>query len=372
MSTIQRLADRGIAKPPSWLPTNTVYETIMGSVAYGVSSDTSDMDIYGFCIPKKEQVFPHLAGEIEGFSRQKKRFEQYQEHHMKDPDAMSGHGRVYDVTIYNIVKFFMLAMENNANIIDSLFTPINCVLHCTNVGNIVRENRKTFLHKGVWHKMKGYAYSQLHKIASKEHEGMAAVIKFERDHGIPENTPLCDLEKEIQTRQVRLSRSKPSIQDNEVELFGYMNDADLSEYHRLYREMTDKSVRSERTKIHGFDVKFAYHTVRLLLEAEMILVEHDLDLQRNNEQLKSIRRGEWTETQLLQWATDKEKQLEKVYHESTLQHSPDEGKIKAILLHCLEEHYGSLSECIVNPDAALMALREINDVIQKNSKFLSL
>ncbi len=32
MSTLQRLTDRGLAKPPRWLPGNVQYETIMGSV----------------------------------------------------------------------------------------------------------------------------------------------------------------------------------------------------------------------------------------------------------------------------------------------------------------------------------------------------
>ena len=51
MSTLQRLTDRGLVRPPGWLPGNVQYETIMGSVAYGVSSDTSDMDVYGWAIP---------------------------------------------------------------------------------------------------------------------------------------------------------------------------------------------------------------------------------------------------------------------------------------------------------------------------------
>ena len=66
MSTLQRLTDRGLVRPPRWLPANVQYETIMGSVAYGVSSDTSDVDVYGWAIPPKEDVFPHLRGEIPG------------------------------------------------------------------------------------------------------------------------------------------------------------------------------------------------------------------------------------------------------------------------------------------------------------------
>ena len=83
---------------------------------------------------------------------------------------------------------------------------------------------------------------------------------------------------------------------------------------------------------HGFDTKFGYHVVRLIGEVEQILVEGDIDLQRDNEQLKAIRRGEWTEERLRQWFADKESHLERAYAESTLRASPDEARIKALLL----------------------------------------
>jgi uncharacterized protein len=289
VSTLQRLADRGLIKPPRWLPGNVQYETIMGSTAYGVSSDTSDLDVYGWAIPRKEDVFPHLRGEILGFGKQAERFQVYQQHHVEDRDALAGHGRTYDFAIFGIVKFFALAMENNPNVIDSLFTPATCVLHCTKVGNLVRENRKLFLHKGAWPKFKGYAYSQLHKLAIKQPLGKRAELVVE----------------------------------------------------------------------HGYDTKFAYHVVRLIGEVEQILMEGDIDLQRNNDQMKAIRRGEWTEERLRAWFADKESQLERAYAESTLRATPDEGRIKALLIDCLEEHYGSLEGCVVVPDRAAVALRNI-------------
>jgi predicted nucleotidyltransferase len=289
VSTLQRLTDRGLVKPPRWLPANVQYETIMGSVAYGVASDTSDMDVYGWAVPPKEDVFPHLRGEILGFGRQARRFEQFQEHHVRDADALAGHGRTYDLTVFSVVKFFTLAMENNPNVIDSLFTPATCVLHSTRVGNLVRENRRLFLHRGAWPKFKGYAYSQLHKLANKEPQGK----------------------------------------------------------------------RAELVAAHGYDTKFAYHVVRLLGEAEQILLEGDIDLQRDNDRLKAIRRGEWTEERLRQWAADKEADLERAYAASQLPAAPDEGRLKALLLNCLEEHYGSLEGCLVQPDRAVAALRAV-------------
>lgn len=94
-------------------------------------------------------------------------------------------------------------MENNPNIIDSLFTPISCIIHSTAVGNIVRENRKIFLHKGCWQRFKGYAYGQLHKASNKlKSTEMTGVIEFEKTHNIPQTTKLSDIEKEMKKRNL--------------------------------------------------------------------------------------------------------------------------------------------------------------------------
>jgi predicted nucleotidyltransferase len=278
--------------PPKWMIPNTAYMTVMGSQAYGVSADDSDLDVYGFCLPPKDMVFPHLAGEIQGFGRQAQRFEQWSEHHVKDPNKEVE----YDFVVYSIVKYFHLCMENNPNMIDSLFTPRNCVIHSTNISEMVREKRRMFLHKGSWHKFKGYAYAQMSKIRNK----------------------------------VNASNEKRA--------------ASIAE--------------------HGYDLKFAYHIVRLLNEVEQILVEGDLDLQRNREQLKDIRRGEWTLDQVEQYFESKERLLEATYASSNLPHSPDETVIKRLLMDCLEEHYGDLSTAVrmdTNVGALVRDLRSVLD-----------
>jgi predicted nucleotidyltransferase len=297
MLNTQALTAARLCQPPKWLPENIHYETQMGSVAYGVSSDTSDVDLYGFCIPPKETVFPHLSGEIPGFGNQTKRFDQFQQHHIANPSELGGKGRTYDVTIFSIVKFFQLCMENNPNMVDALFTPQTCVLSCTAVGTLVREHRKLFLHKGSYHKFKGYAYQQLHKMTIKNPE--------------------------------------------------------------------PGSKRAELIEKYGYDTKFAYHLVRLLDEAEQILEHGDLDLTRASEQMKAVRRGEVPEQEIRDLFTRKEKQLEELYQKSSLQHKPDEAKIKTLLLQCLEHHYGSLKDVVVAPDRALTQLRRIREICEE-------
>jgi predicted nucleotidyltransferase len=294
-SIVQNLHKRGMLNnPPEYVTNLIMYETIMGSESYGVNEDTSDRDVYGFCLPSKTILFPHLSGEINGFGlRNRERFEQFQQHHIEDKSSNT----VYDVTVYNIVKYFQLLMENNPNMIDSIFTPRRCVLHSTKISEMVRDARREFLHKGCWHKFKGYAYAQLSKIKNKTNS----------------------------TNEKRAAW---------IEKFGY-------------------------------DVKFAYHVVRLMNECEQILMTGDLNLEQNREQLKAIRRGEWTLEQLDNWAEDKHRQLENLYHTSTLQHSPDEDRLRDLLMNCIEEHYGSISAVVTRNDSVGNLIVDIDKLLAK-------
>jgi hypothetical protein len=113
------------------------------------------------------------------------------------------------------------------------------------------------------------------------------------------------------------------------------------------------------------DLKFAYHLVRLMCEVEQIMVEHDLDLERAREQLKVIRRGEWSLEQIHEWFQKKEISLEGVYAASTLPHSPDEPRIKKLLMEVLEQHYGSLQGAIVQDVDVQQLVNEIANVIDR-------
>ena len=170
MNLLDKLQKQKLIHPPSFLLTNTAYATIMGSNAYGVA-DTSvktkkpDLDIYGFALPPLDYIFVSKRGEIPGFGTPGPKFDQWQQHHIQTEE------KEYDFQIFNIVKYFELCRAGNPNMIDSLFTDETCVMHCSQVGRLVRDNKKKFLSKKVWATFRGYAYSQLHKIRSKEVEG---------------------------------------------------------------------------------------------------------------------------------------------------------------------------------------------------------
>lgn len=294
-SRIQQLQKRGLINQPNWLIAGLCYETLVGSVSFGTSQDSSDEDIYAITIPSKETVFPYLTGAIPGFGKQPPKFDQYQQHHIEDQSGNGGKGKIYDVTCYNIVRYFSLLMENNPNIIDSIYTPINCVTHSTVIGEMIRSNREIFLHKGCFVKLKAYSFSQLHKMRGKNPIGKRVAIR-------------------------------------------------------------------ER---YGYDTKFASNVVRLLDECEQILLTGELDLQKNKEHIKAIRRGEVPEEEIIAWAQEKERQLEKIFVESKLRDKPDEEKIKQLLLNCLETYWGSLPPLPKTRTNAEVMLEHIREFINK-------
>ena len=258
---------------PNWLADSTPYLTIMGSMAYGVSTDLSDQDIYGFVIPPKEMLFPHLAGHLRGFDEEPQNFKVY------DPHKVVRGEVEYDFAIYNILHYFRLVLANNPNMLDSLFTPERCVLHLDPVGRMVRENRSIFLSKLARSAYKGFANNELQRV--------------------------------------------------------------------LHQKTINSPKLRERVERYGYDIKGAYHVVRLMLEAEQLLLEGDLDLERHVDILTEVRAGEWTRARVEAFDIEMMGRLETASEASALPDEPDRAAIKSLLLDCLEEHYGTISDAII-------------------------
>ncbi|MCK9597012.1 nucleotidyltransferase domain-containing protein [Candidatus Pacearchaeota archaeon] len=277
-----------------WIVDNMQYETIVGSYAYGCNVEESDFDIYAYTIPPKEFLVPNFYGYFYGFDKIIPSFDQYATNKKFKYKKMEAEG-----TVYNIVKYFRLIMENNPNMLDTLFTRNHLHTHNTNIGKIVIENRKLFVSKKSYHTFRGYA--------SKQRENM-----IERN---------------------------PSGKRKEI---------------------VDK---------FGYDVKYAAHLIRLLLECEQLLETGEMDLMRDKEILKSIRRGEWSSEKILDFFDRYEPRLDKLYESSKIQYEPDTKKIKDLLIWCLEEYYGDL-RLTKNSNIADI-LNKIQDKLSETMKIVS-
>lgn len=123
--------------------------------------------------------------------------------------------------------------------------------------------------------------------------------------------------------------------------------------------------RIESVERYGYDVKFAYHVVRLADEVEQILAEGDLDLGLSRERLKSIRRGEWTIEDIETYFQNAEARLQKLYIESdAVPFKPREQEIKDLLITALEYHYGSLNNVMANASSDRIKLQQIAKILE--------
>ena len=162
---------------PNFIKNNVNYLCIMGSHAYGYATSDSDKDIYGFCVPPKNIVFPEQSGLLYNFDSFPE-FKSWQEHNVEDPSNKN----IYDFTIYNIVYYVKLLIDNNPNIIDSIFIPQDCILFSTPGAEKIRSARQKFLSKKGFHKFVAYMMSQLKKLDRKpEGKRLGIVEKYGYD-----------------------------------------------------------------------------------------------------------------------------------------------------------------------------------------------
>ena len=165
--------------------------TVMGSRAYGTETPESDWDFYGVLVPPVDVVFPHLKGRITGFGKQVQEFNQSQGQHLENE------GGEFDVTIYNITRYFQLCMDGNPNMIDSLFTGDSSLVKCDNVGKIIRENRQLFLSQKCYHTFKGMAFSHMCRLNNRERIGKRAELINQYGYDVKDASHIIRLVEEL-------------------------------------------------------------------------------------------------------------------------------------------------------------------------------
>lgn len=115
-----------------------IYRCVVGSQAYGLSRDGSDVDRRGFYLPPAD-----LQWSIYGVPEQLEN-EREQE------------------CYWELQKFLTLALKANPNVLECLFTPL--VEHSTEVADAILERRNIFLSKLVFQTYNGYVMSQFKKL----------------------------------------------------------------------------------------------------------------------------------------------------------------------------------------------------------------
>ena len=119
------------------------YKALTGSKAYGLANENSDDDWRGFYIPPSIDWFK-----------------------MSDPVEQLQTTNGEDYSYWELRKFFRLVIQNNPNVLESLWSPVVIYPHPDTeevLKTFIDNNRNSFITKKIIKTYGGYATSQLHR-----------------------------------------------------------------------------------------------------------------------------------------------------------------------------------------------------------------
>jgi predicted nucleotidyltransferase len=266
-----------------WMLDNLVLECVMGSHAYGCQTDTSDYDVLGVIMDQHKMLYPQSYGYVLGFDKLPK-FENKEWKGVGKRLTLED-GKTCEGAWHSLTNFFSLVENGSPALTEVLFVRQNLVTYRTKVADMMRDNRKLFLSMKMFHSFKGYCFQQLNRLRN-------GVKRWNDEHK-------CD--------------------------------------------NTNRQVFFEK---YGYDVKMAYHCLRLLDLVDQLLKVGDFDLMRNKEECKAMRAGLWGDWDKFQNHVDTrltELESYSLNHVVAVSHRPQHEPLHQLLVNCLEEHYGSES-----------------------------
>jgi predicted nucleotidyltransferase len=295
-----------------------IYETVHGSHAYGLAGKDSDLDLKGVIVGPKRWYH--------GFEAAPEQIEPSKDH-----------------VLYEVRKFFRLAVAANPTIIELLWTGPSDHRVVTAEGERLLAHRTEFLSTRVQETFVGYALSQLKRI--KGHRSwLLSPPKHEpsrKDYGLPETTLIA--KDQLRAAEVMVEQGK--IEAAELT----PNFIQIMQRERAYRQARREwdnyqawkrnrnPARAQLEAQFGYDTKHAQHLVRLLRMGLEILRDGEVRVRRSDaEELRMIRAGAWSYDELIERAEALGAQVREAARESALPEQPDEERLDALCVELVE------------------------------------
>jgi predicted nucleotidyltransferase len=326
------------------------------------------MDYRGFGIPPKEYFLGY-----------QKVFENYVQN---EPD----------LTIFELRKFFRLALENNPNVLEILFTNPEHHIYVDPIAQKILDNKHLFLSKKAKHTFSGYAVSQLKRIQRHYSWIMnpPKEVPSREEFGLPTNPILPKSQIDAVNAAIRkqldiwnwheLENVEPNVRQAIQDQFETMlreitqwhwkdiddnkwlsaanqigldsNFIELMVKERSYAgklkewnqfqdwKKNRNKTRAELEEKYGYDVKHGMHLVRLLRMCKELLETGQMNVYRKGidaDELIYIRNGGWKFIRIIEFAETMEKEINELYSKSVLPNKPDYDKIEKLCIEIVQE-----------------------------------
>jgi predicted nucleotidyltransferase len=239
-----------------------IFRCRTGSHLYGLNTPESDEDFMSVFLPNPEDILGLQKCEIIDNSTKSSASN---ERNTKDD---------IDDKFYSLPKYLHLLLQNNPNIVETLFvTPENIII-CEPEFQFLIDNYNKIISQKVYYTFTGYAFSQKKKleVKSTRYNSLVEACKLLEDYYF----------SEIKDPKSKLSKVDAEILNTEIKYYkgskGNCNSFHIGMpvkdiYEQLCNERDEYGWRvktKEFDKLH-YDPKFAYHLIRILVEGWELL-----------------------------------------------------------------------------------------------------
>jgi len=322
---------------------NIIVKHLAGSHAYGTNIETSDVDYRGIFIADDLTI-------LSPFYNVEQVTDQTEE----------------DTVYYELSKFVKLLVDQNPNIVESLWVDESDVLFKNQFYDFLRSNRDRLLSSKCAFTYSGYAISQLKRLKGHNKwinnpQPVEPPQQYKFLSLIRNYTPMKMFKFDAEAFNV--GRRLVPYGNDIYGVYGHSGYSiynvdsgnintiveDGSEYENIHPDFIVKynkdeykvakekhkqywdwkknrnKTRSELEEHFGYDTKHAMHLVRLLRMAKEILTEGVVHVKRPDaKELLAIRNGKWNYDELIEWSENMDNDIRtKYYPQTDLQKSVD-------------------------------------------------
>lgn len=301
-----------------------------GSYAYGTNIETSDLDIRGCAVNRKEEILTN------------KNFEQRCD-------------KTTDTTIYSLNKLISLLSNCNPNTIELLGLKPEHYLYVSPIGQELLDHKKMFLSKKAVQSFCGYAYSRLRRLDNKAARKTSQAEREQHILNSIKNASYDFQEKYFSypddAIKLYIEKSEREELDSEIFMDICLSHYPLRDYKGMWSEMNNIvkdyakiGKRNKNAAEHGKLSKHMMHLVRLylmgidLLEKEEIITYREKD----HDFFMSIRDGKYLDKndqptkEFFEIVDDLQKRFEAAAENTKLPAQPDYKKINEFLANVNE------------------------------------
>lgn len=314
-----------------------IFRARVGSQLYGLSTPESDEDFMSVFIPSGKDILGlHPVKEINSSTKS------------STEDRRNTKDDTDDIA-KALPEFLKLLLANNPNIVELLFVPQEHVITSTIEYGVLIANFTEIISTRVLHTFTGYAFSQKKKL----------MVKKERYGSLSSGVDFMEtsFKSEILDPKSKLSEAKAEYLNEKLKYYKGSK-GNCEPFHKgmpikvIYEQVKAEHdnygwrVKTESFAKLGYDVKFAYHLIRILSEGTQLLSKGFLEFPIDGDaksDIMAIRNQEVSYEELLDMFDRYNEECIRAAETTKLRSKPnfkwaDEYLIKTLTKHIINEN----------------------------------